>query len=511
MKMKNFFQKLLHNTVAISIIGGILAIALVGGTIFSLVYFLNKSGENTIKNQSQSSVAASGNISVGLVSGDTTSKANSSINSTAGNNASATNTSGTSQNNWNNSGNKSSSVSSKSTSSKEVSSAPPADPNDYKAMSLQNKSRAQVLSKQYYDDFYNQPNKILLLTSPSKNSAEIATNWEYGGLMSMQCMMAKINKTTSELNLMKTVISGLDYYGYQKDGKLWGYVVRRGTYPLGATDPGLAYDDNIWLAINFIQAYQNTGTKAYLDKAKFLMDFLITEAWFEPLGGFFWDSRHEARHSCSNNPAIKPFVDLYNITKEKKYLDWAKKVYDFSYKNLKDYNLNIYEDLVGARKRPDGTWVEGSSKNTGFYSYNTGAMISGASALYGATKEQKYLNEALACAKGAYEYFGIKNQKPGYVGWPCDDNKQIWFHAILLRGYIDLYPYAKETATNYIEMFQNTMDYSFENYYDGEYLPYNWLTGWNSDDRETYKRSLDHSTNVEIFAMLSDWQSRRTK
>ncbi|MDF2566806.1 MAG: putative glycosyl hydrolase [Oscillospiraceae bacterium] len=505
--MKNFFQKLLHNTVAISIIGGILAIALVGGTIFSLVYFLDKSSENTAKNKSQSSVTASGN----MVSSIKSSTGNSSVNSAVSGNSSAANASGALQNSTNNTGSKSSSVSSKSTSSKEVSSALPANRNDYKAMALQNKNRAQALAKQYYKDFFNEPNKILLATSPSKKSPEVEGAWGYGGLMSMQCMMAKINKTTSEINLMKTVIQGLDYYGYQKNGKLWGYVVYRGDYPLGATNAALAYDDNIWLAINFIQAYQNTGTKAYLDKAKYIMDFLIREAWFEPLGGFFWDTRHDARHSCSNNPAIKPLVDLYKLTKEKKYLDWAKKVYDFSYKNLKNNDLNIYEDLIKATQKSDESWVEGSSKNTGFYSYNTGAMISGASALYGATGEQKYLNEALACAKGAYDYFGIKNQKSGYVGWPCDNGKQIWFQAILLRGYIDLYPYAKEKATKYIEVFQDTMDYSFENYYDGKYIPYNWLMGWDSDDRETYKRCLDQSTNVEMFAMLSDWQSRRTK
>ena len=406
--------------------------------------------------------------------------------------------------------------SSKQTSSKEQVSSqaplvepPKANANDYKAMAKQNTYRAKLLARTYMDDFYDPQTFVQFMEYPFR-TVGVTTAWEYGAMMSMQTMMAKIDK--SEISLMNNVIEGMQYYGRKKNGELEAYVVHRGDFPMGASDEGLAYDDNIWIAINYIQAYQNTGNKTYLSQAEHIMNYLWEEAWFEPLGGFFWDYRKQARHSCSNNPAIKPYVDLYKLTGKKQYLDRAKQVFEFSYNALKDKKLNIYEDLVGARQE-NGKWVEGSSAGTGFYSYNTGAMISGASALYSVTKDKKYLDEALACAEGAYEYFGVKNQVKGYVGWPYKrengSETQIWFNVILLRGYIDLYEVAPQEATKYILMFQNSIDYAFTHYLDGGYLPYDWLGGWHGKERDRYKRALDHSSNVEIYAMLADWQSRR--
>lgn len=371
----------------------------------------------------------------------------------------------------------------------------------YKRLAAQNSLRALTLASQYNNDFYNTKVNLLWLENP--NSNRIATAWEYGAFMSMQSKLAVIDK--NQIPLLNDVISGMDYYGYLKDGNLWGYVVNRGWTPLGATNEGLAYDDNIWIAINFIQAYEVTGNKAYLDKAKYLADFLIREAWFEPLGGFFWDTRHEARHSCSNNPAIKLFVDIskYTDTNTKTYyLDWAKKIYDFSYNKLKNTDLNIYRDLIGAKKDANGNWVEGTPDNA-YYAYNTGAMISGASALYGATGDKKYLNEALSSAKGAFDYFGNKSIIPGYVDFA--PKQLLWFNCILLRGYIDLYPYAKTQTLPYIDAFQKSIDYGYDNYFDSGYMPTDWITG----DQKNILYSLDESSNIEMYAMLSQFQNNR--
>lgn len=381
---------------------------------------------------------------------------------------------------------------------------------DNKTLAKRNKARATFLASAYCNSFFDTDTLMLVKNYPAKNNSEVATAWEYGGLQSMQTVIAKADKTSKQINLLETINKGLEFYAYKKNGNLWGYVVNRGAVlELGATDDALAYDDNLWIAINFLRTYELTKDKKYLTKAEKLMNMLIDEAWFEPLGGFFWDTRHEARHSCSNNPAIKILVDLYKHTKKKKYLNWAKKTYEFSYKNLKDHERNIYEDLVRASER-NGTWVEGNSKGTGFYSYNTGTMISGAAALYGVTKDKKYLDEALACAKGAMDYFGDKTKLQGYTHFACTSN--IWFNAILLRGYIDLYPYAKKETAPYIEEFQKTMDYAYDKFSVNQrgYMPYNWIEGWDNSDRTSYRDSLDMSANAEMYGMLAIWQNTRT-
>lgn len=377
-------------------------------------------------------------------------------------------------------------------------------------LAKRNKERALLLADQYYEDFYIPEKGFLKLFYPpealpkTKPRDQPATCWEYGALMSMQSQLAIMDE--SQIARLDEVNENLDYYGYQKNGELWGYVVHRGSQKMGATDPGLAYDDLEWLVINFLRSYEVTGNKAYLEKAEYLMNFVLEEAWFEPLGGLFWDTRHEARHSCSNNPAIKPLVDLYKHTGKEEYLDWAKKIFEFSL-TLKNPELNIYEDLVRAEKDEEGNWVEGVPGG-GYYTYNTGTMISAGAALYGVTGEQRYLDEALLAAKGAYDYFSVPISE-NVTYWPCISN--IWFNCILLRGYIDLYEYAPEEAEFYITTFQNTMDFAYEHYLYEDYMPINWIRGWGTQERDKELRlnSLDHTANIEMYAMLANWQATR--
>jgi hypothetical protein len=382
---------------------------------------------------------------------------------------------------------------------------------DQAELARRNAERATSLAETFHKDFFDDYTTLLKLYIPQDVNPRLltakyepATNWEYGALMSMQSQLAIMD--AANIERLRVVNSGLEYYGYMKNNELWGYVVHRGDKPLGATDPGLAYDDGLWLTINFLRSYETTNDAAYLAKAEEIMHFILTDAWFEPLGGLFWDTRHEARHSCSNNPAIKPLVDLYNHTGKAEYLDWAKRIFEFSIK-LKNKERNIYEDLVRAHQQEDGSWREGIPGG-GYYTYNTGTMISAGAALYGVTGEQRYLDEALMAAQGAYAHFAAK-VSDNVTYWACTSN--IWFNNILLRGYLDLYPYAKEQTIFYINTFQNSMDFAYEHYLYKGYMPINWSRGWGTQERDKNGRreALDHSANVEMYAMLANWQRSR--
>ena len=511
--MKNFFLKIKNSEAAIAIIAVVCAVLVIGGIIVAVVAVNVAGNESTESNAEAQAISIDMNFntseteSVNSAAQSEVNKASSTLTSSVSN--------GTAGNTVNKPQTEASSATTSNTKRPSVGVKKPAGtmakvkPNDAKGLAARNKARAQYLSDKFCFDFYDKYSQRLLIQYPYKNSPNLATAWEYGALQSMQTVITCMNKTKTQLTRLADINTGMEYYGYQKDGKLWGYVVNRGACELGATEAGLAYDDNMWIAINFLRSYELTGKKFYLNRAEYIMKFLIDEAWFEPLGGFFWDTRHEARHSCSNNPTIKIFVDLYKHTGKKTYLTWAQKVYDFSYSTLKDKSRNIYEDLVGA-SFVNGEWVEGSSAGTGFYSYNTGTMISGAAALYGATKDKKYLDEALSCAEGAMKYFGDTGVKAGYTNFACTSN--IWFNAILLRGYMDLYPYAKTQTAKYIEEFQKSMDYAYETF-DADskgYMPYNWLQGWDSSDRSYYREALDMSANAEMYGMLAIWQKQRS-
>jgi hypothetical protein len=133
-------------------------------------------------------------------------------------------------------------------------------------------------------------------------------------------------------------------------------------------------------------------------------------------------------------------------------------------------------------------------------------MISGAAALYAVTKEQKYFDEALSCSKGAFEHFGDKTIKEGLVGYPVSTT--IWFNCILLKGLIDIYPFAKEEILPYIESYQKSMDYAYENHLKEGFMPVDWLRGWRGDvKKDKFKEALDHSSNAEMYALLAIFEN----
>lgn len=521
--MKNIFEKLKNNEIAVGLICGGAAILVIAAVI--AIVIINLLSQDTV----QTAAESSGTVSkISLDTEFTYSEQASSIssskkssNKTASSNYAVSSSEKTT----------SASASSKPGRKKYTSSQSPAEPakpkqvtgtskaqrntkvdiNNRSGLAKRNSARAIYLADSFYNNFYNEENDIMLLNYPVKNQAKTATAWEYGAMQSMQSVIADLSRTDLQKQRLIEVNNSLEYYRSNFIGAVtgkWGYAVSKSSSPGSSNEMGLAYDDNMWIAINFIRSYKITGNKSYLNKAKYLMKFIISDAWFEPLGGIFWDTRHEARHSCSNNPMIKPLCDIYELTGDEYYLNWAKKIYEFSVSKLKDNERNIYEDLIGAHRTESGEWIEGSSKNTGFYSYNTGTMISGAAALYGATGDKKYLDEALSCAQGAMNYFGDKTILPGYTNFACTSN--IWFNCILLRGYIDLYEYAPSQTAGYINEFQKSIDYAYE-HYDGEsgFIPYNWLEGWDASDRSTYRNALDMSANAEMYGMLAIWQKTR--
>ena len=358
--------------------------------------------------------------------------------------------------------------------------------------------RAATLGQSFINGFYNKSNYLLL---QYKNQASPATAWEYFALMGMQNKLAMLD--SSQTSLFNNIIYGLDYYGAMKDGNFWAYQAYRYNSVMIAPATQYAYDDNGWISIELTHSYEITGNTAYLQRAETIMNnLLIGQAWFSPLGGFRWDYRNEpARPSCSTNDTVKEFLDLYKYTGDSYYLDWAKKVYDWMDSHLRNKSLNIYYNQVWAAQNNQGQWVE-STVDDAYYTYNTGTAITAAASLYGVTKDKRYLSDAEMLANGAYNYFGNRNVRSGYVDYLTSSTGMgnVWFSSVLLTGFTDLYQYDPDTTMKYIQAFQNGIDYGYDHYYANGMIPRDWLKGWTQDDNLW---ALDHSANAQIYAQLA--------
>jgi len=187
------------------------------------------------------------------------------------------------------------------------------------------------------------------------------------------------------------------------------------------------YDDNQWIAIAYLDAYNRTGNKEYLDKSKEIYRFLLTGYDQVAGGGIYWkEGDKETKNTCSNGPNILVSLQLYKITREKKYLDTAMLVYDWTNKNLRAKDGVFYDALK----------VNAMKVDSGLYTYNTGTMLQSNVLLYELTKNKKYLAEAKTIAKAGEVHYYKNGKLPSHY----------WFNAVFLRGYMELYKVEKDKS-----------------------------------------------------------------
>jgi predicted alpha-1,6-mannanase (GH76 family) len=153
----------------------------------------------------------------------------------------------------------------------------------------------------------------------------------------------------------------------------------------GSTWKSDYYDDENWLALALMRAYDLTGNRAYLDRALAL--FLeITAAWDSTSahpGGIWWDRAHTQKATASNAGPVITGVRLSARTGDPAHLTFARQVYDFWFTNMTV--VATYE--VRDHMNPDGTIAAGR------LTYNEGLMSGAALALHAATGEAHFRTE----------------------------------------------------------------------------------------------------------------------
>ncbi|ARN55928.1 glycoside hydrolase family 76 protein [Sedimentisphaera salicampi] len=156
------------------------------------------------------------------------------------------------------------------------------------------------------------------------------------------------------------------------------------------------YDDNAWIAMALIDAYEASGDKKFLKKAKRTIDYSLSGV-DEDGGGLFWrenwpENAKKSKNTCSVAPTSFSCLKFYQITKQDKYFNEAKELMQWLDKTLKDeeglYFDHITEDArIGRRK----------------WSYNSAMPVRCYIQLYKITGEKSYLQKAKKTADASIE------------------------------------------------------------------------------------------------------------
>lgn len=249
------------------------------------------------------------------------------------------------------------------------------------------------------------------------------------------------------------------------------------------------YDDNVWLGIDFTDTYQLTKDKKYLDKAAMIWNFI--ESGTDDLlgGGIYWcEQKKESKNTCSNAPGSVFALKLFKATNDSAYFKKGKALYDWTKEHLQDSTDYLYFDNV----RLDGKI--GKAK----FAYNSGQMMQSAALLYQLTNNPVYLEEAQNIAKECYNYFFTDFTTTSGESFKMIKKGDVWFTAVMLRGFIELYHLDKNKT--YIDAFDKSLSYAWENARDEKGLFHTDLSGNNKDDK---KWLLTQAAIVEMYGRLA--------
>ena len=310
--------------------------------------------------------------------------------------------------------------------------------------------------------------------------------WPYSGTFSAVNALFEATHDKKYKKLLDSrVLPGLEeYFDTQRVPNAYSSYIR--TAP--ASDR--FYDDNVWLGIDFTDTYQMTQEPKYLDKAQLIWKFIESGTDSILGGGIYWcEQKKESKNTCSNAPGSVLALKLFKATNDSSYFEKGKKLYEWTQRNLQDSADYLYFDNI----RLDGKI--GKAK----FAYNSGQMMQSAALLYQLTKNPIYLKGAQNIAKECFNYFFTDfTPATNEEAFRMLKKGDIWFTAVMLRGFIELYQIDKDKT--YINAFNKSLSYAWDNARDEKGLFNTDLTGNNKDQK---KWLLTQAAMVEMYSRLA--------
>jgi len=318
----------------------------------------------------------------------------------------------------------------------------------------------------------------------------------------------------------RRLVEGFQYYRSSplEDGMI-KYHSERGSSPGGGHGPCF-FDDNIWVARNYLFAYEIFNETEYLEEARRIVTYTYT-GWNEELGGLVWNENgltpqgtvQELERGLSANACcILVNAILYRITGEKSYWDWAMLFYDFC-KAIQDPETGIYYNGVHTLLQ-NGRRTAGEV-NRDLWSYNSGSMILADLVIFEITGDKTYLEDAIKAAGAAHEAFLHRDDNTGLAYY----KDFTWFLAIFAEGLSALKEYAADVVKPFLRTLEQSMTFAYETYRSpAGLLPHDYVTGWRADvdgitdcqtDPDYDRMLLTHSGTAEISCLLCELRSEQ--
>lgn len=144
------------------------------------------------------------------------------------------------------------------------------------------------------------------------------------------------------------------------------------SYPPAEGGGSRFYDDNQWIGITLLNAYPHGHEPAMLNAAEGIYRFMMTGYDTTLGGGLYWeeDKKH-SKNTCSNGPGILVALQLYEVTKHPAYLDTALLLYNWVNEKLRSPQGLYFDNirLNGHVGGPQFSYNSGTMMEAAVYLY----------------------------------------------------------------------------------------------------------------------------------------------
>lgn len=251
-------------------------------------------------------------------------------------------------------------------------------------------ARAREVTAEIQRDFWNADTGRY---SEKPSSKDACAAWSFGVMFSALAGASRYDAADYR-PVMKKAFVGFNAWWDNKQ-PLGGYE----PFPTGGDGHDKYYDDNEWLVIAFLEAFEITGERDYSRRAAETMKFVLS-GWDERFlgGGIWWhelgEKKVRAKNTCANAPAAVACLRLARLSPAFEAQSWiaqARKIADWTVKNLQLPN-RLYADTRD---------IEGDGMNRASLTYNSALMLRAFLGLHRVTGSPVFLRQAQQIAVSA--------------------------------------------------------------------------------------------------------------
>lgn len=201
------------------------------------------------------------------------------------------------------------------------------------------------------------------------------------GVMFSALVAAARHDPETYMPVMNRFFTAMDRY-WDAKSKIPGYEPA----PTSGNGNDKYYDDNQWMVIAFMEAYDLTQDEKFLNRADETLKFSLS-GWDDQLGGgIWWHEQHKdgSKNTCANGPAAVGCLRVARARDTDANVKWAHKIAKWTTEHLQDRDGLFFDN----QKVADGK-IEKTK-----WTYNTALMIRAYLGLWRATGDTRMLAEA---------------------------------------------------------------------------------------------------------------------